>query len=96
MLRTPPRLGRPFTAEEDRPGAAPVVVLGGVMPPGFAFPRRATALWRPMRLDPENVRLGFFGLNGVVRMADGASLEQVRAETEAPCCRTSQHDSRPA
>ena len=107
VLRTPPRLGRPFTAEEDRPGAAPVVVLGdglwrsrfgtdpgvvgrvvktdresvaivGVtMPPGFAFPRPETALSRPMRLDPENVRLDFFGLNGVVRMADGASLEQV-------------------
>ena len=28
VLRTPPRLGRPFTSEEDRPGAAPVVVLG--------------------------------------------------------------------
>ncbi|MCY4121452.1 MAG: ADOP family duplicated permease, partial [Acidobacteria bacterium] len=112
VLRTPPRLGRPFTAEEDRPGAAPVVVLGdglwrsrfgtdpgvvgrvveidrerveivGVMPPGFAFPRPETALWRPMGLDPENVRLGFFGLNGVARMADGASLEQVRAELGA-------------
>ena len=74
VLRTSPRFGRPFTAEEDRPGAAPVVVLGdglcrsadpgvvgrvveidresveivGVMPPGFAFPRPETALWRPM------------------------------------------------
>ena len=101
-----------ITAEEDRPGAAPVVVLGdglwrsrfgadpgvvgrvveidrerveivGVMPPGFAFPRPETALWRPMGLDPENVRLGFFGLNGVARMADGASLERVRAELGA-------------
>ena len=90
VLRTPPRLGRPFTAEEDRPGAAPVVLLGdglwrsrfgadpgvvgrvveidrerveivGVMLPGFAFPRPETALWRPMGLDPENVRLGFSG-----------------------------------
>ena len=88
--RTPPRLGRPFTVEEDRPGAAPVVVLGdglsrsrfgpdpgvvgrlveidresveieSVMSPGFAFPRPETALWRPMGLDPENVRLGFSG-----------------------------------
>ena len=112
VLRTPPRLGCPFTAEEDRPGAAPVVVLGdglwrsrfgadpgivgrvveidrerveivGVMPPGFAFPRPETALWRPMGLDPENVRLGFFGLNGVARTANGASLEQVRAELGA-------------
>ena len=112
VLRTPPLLGRPFTAEEDRPGAAPVVVLGdglwrsrfgadsgvvgrvveidrerveivGVMPPGFAFPRPETELWRPMGLDPENVRLGFFGLNGVARIADGVSLEQVRAELGA-------------
>ena len=112
VLRTPPRLGRPFTAEEDRPGAAPVVVLGdglwrsrfgadpgvvgrlveidresvevvGVMPPGFAFPRPETELWRPMGLDPENVRLGFFGLNGVARLADGSTLEQVRAELGA-------------
>ena len=112
VLRTPPRLGRPFTAEEDRPGAAPVVVLGdglwrsrfgadpgvvgrlveidresvevvGVMPPGFGFPRPETELWRPMGLDPENVRLGFFGLNGVARLADGSTLEQVRAELGA-------------
>ena len=112
VLRTPPRLGRPFTNEDDRPGAAPVVVIGdglwrsrfgagpgivgrvveidresveivGVMPPGFAFPRQETELWRPMGLDPENVRLGFFGLNGVARMADGSTLEQVRAELGA-------------
>ena len=112
VLRTPPRLGRPFTEEDDRPGTAPVAVLGdglwrsrfgadpgvvgrvveidresveivGVMPPGFAFPRPETELWRPMRLDPENVRLGFFGLNGVARMADGSTLEQVRAELGA-------------
>ena len=36
-----------------------------------------------MGLDPEHVRLGFFGLNGVARIADGASLEQVRAELGA-------------
>ena len=112
VVRSPPSLGRPFTAEDGRPGAAPVVVLGdglwtsrfgadpgvvgrvveidrerveivGVMPAGFAFPRPETALWRPMRLDPENVRLGFFGFNGVARMTDGVSLEQVRTELGA-------------
>ena len=55
----------------------------GSCPRVFAFPRPETALWRPMGLDPENVRLGFFGLNGVARMAGGASLEQVRAELGA-------------
>ena len=27
VMRTPPRIGRPFTAEDDRPGAAPVIVV---------------------------------------------------------------------
>ena len=36
-----------------------------------------------MGLDPENVRLGYFGFNGVARIADGATLEQVRAELGA-------------
>ena len=36
-----------------------------------------------MGLDPESVRLGFFGLNGVARIADGVSLEQVQAELGA-------------
>ena len=36
-----------------------------VMPPGFAFPRPETEFWRPIHLDPENVRLGFFGFDGV-------------------------------
>ena len=112
VLRTPPRLGRAFTAEDDRPGAAPVVVLSdglwrgrfgadpgvvgrvvdldgtraevvGVMPPGFAFSRPRAELWRPMRLDRGNVQLGNFGIRGVARIADGATLEQARAELEA-------------
>ena len=52
----------------------------GVMPPGFAFSRPQTQLWLPMQLDPENLRLGYFGFNGVARIADGSTLEQVRAE----------------
>ena len=112
VMRTPPRLGRGFGAEDDRPGAAPVVVLGddlwrirfgadpgaigrvvdldgtsvevvGVMPPGFAFSQQEVELWRPLGLDRENVQLGAFGINGVARIADGATLGQVRAELEA-------------
>ena len=112
VMRMQPRIGRAFTEEDDRPGAAPVVVLAdelwrtrfgadsgvvgrvveidgagaeivGVMPPGFAFSRPETQVWLPMGLDPENVRLGYFGFNGVARIADGATLEQVRAELGA-------------
>ncbi len=112
VLRTPPRLGRSFTAEEDRPGAAPVIVLSdglwrsrfgaepavvgrvveidgesvevvGVMPPGFSFSQQEIDLWRPLRLDRENVQLGAFGISGVARIADGSTLGQVRAELEA-------------
>ena len=112
VLRTPPRLGRSFTPEEDRRGAAPVIVLSdglwrsrfgaepgvvgrivdldgegvevvGVMPPGFSFSQQEIDLWRPLRLDRENVQLGSFGINGVARIADGATLGQVRAELEA-------------
>ena len=112
VLRTPPRLGRSFTPEDDRPGAAPVIVLSdglwrsrfggepgvvgrivdldgesvevvGVMPPGFSFSQQEIDLWRPLRLDQENVQLGAFGIDGVARIADGSTLGQVRAELEA-------------
>ena len=62
-------------------GASLAVV--GVMPPGFAFSRPQTQLWLPMQLDPENLRLGYFGFNGVARIADGSTLEQVRTELGA-------------
>ena len=112
VLRTPPRLGRAFTAEDDRPGAAPVVVLGdglwttrfgadpgvlgrvvdldgesvevvGVMPPGFSFSQSEVDLWRPIGLDRDDVQLGSFGIQGVARIADGSTTEQVQAELDA-------------
>ena len=112
VMRMPPRLGRGFGAEDDRPGAAPVIVLSddlwrtrfggdpgvigrvvdldgarveviGVMPPGFAFSQQEVELWRPLRLDPQNVQLGAFGINGVARIASGEALGRVRAELEA-------------
>ena len=112
VMRTTPRLGRPFTAEEDRAGAAPVTVLSdglwrtrfgadpgvigrvvdldgasvevvGVMPPGFAFSQQEVELWRPIRLDRDNVQLGSFGINGVARLADEAPLGEAQAELDA-------------
>ena len=112
VLRTPPRIGRGFNPDDDRPGAAPVAVLAdglwrsrfgadpgvvgsvvdidgasvevaGVMPPGFRFSRSEAELWQPLGLDPNDTRLGAFGINGVARIADGATLEQVRAELGA-------------
>lgn len=59
------------------------VEVVGVMPPGFAFSLPETQLWLPMRLDPEDLRLGYFGFNGVGRIADGSTLEQVRTELGA-------------
>lgn len=111
VMRTPPRIGRGFTPDDDRPGAAPVAVLAdglwrsrfgadpgvvggvvdidgasvevaGVMPPGFRFSRSEAELWQPLRLDPDDTQLGAFGINGVGRIADGASLDQVRAELD--------------
>ena len=112
VMGTPPRIGRAFTAEDDRPGAAPVAVLAdglwrsrfgadpdvvgnvvdvdgasvevvGVMPPGFSFSRPDAELWRPMGLDRDNTQLGAFGINGVARIADGSTLQQVQAELGA-------------
>ena len=112
VMRTRPRIGRAFTAEEDRPGGAAVVVVSdglwrsrfganpdvvgrvvdvdgaateiiGVMPAGFAFSRPPADLWLPIRLDPAATQLGAFGMTGVARIADGATLEQVRAELDA-------------
>ncbi len=112
VMRTRPRIGRAFTAAEDRPGAGAVLVLSdglwrsrfgadpdvvgrvvdvdgaateivGVMPAGFAFSRPPADLWLPIRLDRGAVQLGAFGMTGVARIADGATLEQVRAELDA-------------
>ncbi len=62
----------------------------GVMPPGFRFPRPGTELWLPLRLerhrDAEQIGMpyrGFRVLEVVARLADGATLEQARAEADA-------------
>ncbi len=43
----------------------------GVMPPGFAFPSEQVELWLPMTLDPEDTKLGSFGMRAVARLRDG-------------------------
>ena len=112
VMRARPRIGRAFNADEDRPGAAPVIVLSdglwqsrfgadpdvvgrvvdvdgaaaeivGVMPAGFAFSRPQADMWLPIRLDRGAAQLGAFGMTGVARIADGATLDQVRAELGA-------------
>lgn len=109
VMRTPPQLGRTFMPEDDRPGAAPVIVLSdglwrgrfggdpgvigrtaeidgtrvevvGVMPPGFSFSQPEAELWRPLQLDRDDTQLGAFGIAGVARLADGATLEQAQAQ----------------
>ena len=74
-------------------GVATTVI--GVMPQGFAFPesRRlrtgasagppAMDLWIPHQLGPDNVRAGGFNFGGIARLADGATIEQARAEIDA-------------
>ena len=64
-----------------RIGGVPHTVVG-VMPEGFRFPYRDD-LWMPLRYDPLAYARGS-GPSGVVmaRLADGASIEQARAEFE--------------
>ncbi len=54
----------------------------GVMPPGFEFPSEQVELWLPMTLDPEDTKLGSFGMRAVARLRDGVSEETARADLE--------------
>jgi predicted permease len=56
------------------------VEIVGVMPPSLVFPEEDTQLWQPFSLDPDQVQLGAFGMTGLARIADGQTIEQVRAE----------------
>jgi predicted permease len=54
----------------------------GVMPPDFGFPRRDARAWVPYVVDPTQDNLtNFFGA-GILRMADGTSLESLNAELQ--------------
>ena len=52
----------------------------GIMPRGFAYPDEEARFWIPLTVDPANAPLPAFGAEGIARMADGATLETVRAD----------------
>lgn len=52
----------------------------GIMPPGFAYPDEEARFWIPLTVDPANAPLAAFGAEGIARMADGTTLEAVRAD----------------
>ena len=52
----------------------------GIMPPGFTYPDQDARFWIPLTVDPANAPLAAFGAEGIARMADGATLEAVRAD----------------
>ena len=56
----------------------------GVMPEGFDFPTRDTALWVPLTLDPSSgAYSGNLYLRMIGRLADGVTLQQARHEVRA-------------
>ncbi len=55
----------------------------GVMPPGFGFPDRHARFWTPLVVDPAQAPLASFFAGGVGRVAEGSSLEAVRAEASS-------------
>ena len=59
---------------------APHVVVG-VMPRGFDFPRRDTAMWLPLWFEPQDLedRSNVY-LQGIGRLAPGVTIGQARAE----------------
>jgi predicted permease len=52
----------------------------GIMPRGFAYPDEEARFWIPLTVDPASAPLAAFGAEGIARMADGATLESVRAD----------------
>jgi predicted permease len=55
----------------------------GVMPPGFAFPRRDVAIWRPLRFSPALIgsRSNHI-LYGLARLRPGVSVREAQAEMD--------------
>jgi len=56
-------------------------VVVGVARPGLAFPETATALWRPLTIDPANLgSRQSHSLKAIARLADDATLDAADAE----------------
>ena len=115
--RVAPLLGRALTAEDQRPGAPAVAVIGhelwldrfagdrdvlgttvrvadvpttvvGVMPEGYGFPAVGHGLWVPFDPDAGAYEPGQGPAVTVVgRLAEGASLDDARAELEVVAAR---------
>jgi putative ABC transport system permease protein len=62
-------------------GATATVI--GVMPPDFAFPRPATRLWGPLRIDPANPgSRQSHSIRALGRLAPGVTIDGARAELQ--------------
>jgi len=74
---SPDTLGRSVRLDD----ASATIV--GVLPASFAFPDRATRIWRPLRLDPDDAadRDNNF-LKAVARLRPGVGVEDARAEMD--------------
>src|SRR3984957_11464124 len=112
LLGVKPMLGRWFSVEDDRPGAACTVLLSyslwqarfggstaaigskvllddepctliGVMPAGFAFPRRQDEIWMAARLAEDPDRTNSY-LVGAAKRRSGVKLAQAQTEQQFP------------
>jgi predicted permease len=70
----PQLVGRPIEIN-----GSPRIVLG-VMPPGFAFPNRGTAIWMRQGFDPAEARFGELVYGSVARLRPGVTPRQAEEE----------------
>ena len=116
LIGVKPMLGRWFSAEDDRHGAACTVMLSyslwqarfggsasaigskvllddepctliGVMPAGFAFPKREDEIWMAARLDEDPDRTNTY-LIGAAKLRSGVTLDQAKSELKVLAAQT--------